>query len=223
MSTVSSATSSSTSSSTITNSSSNLTSTDFLSLLTTELENQDPLDPVDSTETVTQLAEYSELEALLNIEDYMSSISSSLSDTLSSVVSSTDYATGVSLLNQNVKMSVDSVDYDGDDVTMNINMGSNDTATVDIEDSDGNVVKTLTATAGDDGTAELTWNGVCDDGTTADTGTYTISIEGSDSDSSLYAYTKGTVTGVKSDSGTIMITVNDENIALENIMEVSTD
>lgn len=40
-----------------------LGATDFLSLLTTELKNQDPLNPVDSTQSVAQLAQFSALQA----------------------------------------------------------------------------------------------------------------------------------------------------------------
>jgi flagellar basal-body rod modification protein FlgD len=40
-----------------------LGSADFLSLLTTELKNQDPLNPVDSTASVAQLAQFSALQA----------------------------------------------------------------------------------------------------------------------------------------------------------------
>lgn len=40
-----------------------LGATDFLSLLTTELKNQDPLNPVDSTASIAQLAQFSALQA----------------------------------------------------------------------------------------------------------------------------------------------------------------
>jgi len=39
----------------------------FLTLLVTQLQNQDPLNPADSTQFVTQLAQFSQLEDLQNI------------------------------------------------------------------------------------------------------------------------------------------------------------
>ncbi|MFA7276679.1 MAG: flagellar hook capping FlgD N-terminal domain-containing protein [Pseudobdellovibrionaceae bacterium] len=56
--------------------------TAFLSLLTTQLEHQDPLDPVDTTEFTNQLISYSSLEQLMNIN-------SSLEDVLSAITTST--------------------------------------------------------------------------------------------------------------------------------------
>jgi flagellar basal-body rod modification protein FlgD len=42
---------------------SNLSSGDFLSLLTTEMKNQDPMNPVDDTQSMAQLAQFSALSA----------------------------------------------------------------------------------------------------------------------------------------------------------------
>lgn len=45
----------------------------FLELLVTELQYQDPLDPMDGTEYVTQLAQFSTVEQLTTMNDNMSS------------------------------------------------------------------------------------------------------------------------------------------------------
>src|SRR5574340_1466712 len=44
---------------------------DFLKLMIEQLKNQDPLDPTDSSEFTAQLAQYSALEQLTNLNDYM--------------------------------------------------------------------------------------------------------------------------------------------------------
>ena len=46
-----------------------LGATAFLSLLTTELQNQDPLNPMDDTQSVTQLAQFQALQSQLNMTD----------------------------------------------------------------------------------------------------------------------------------------------------------
>jgi flagellar basal-body rod modification protein FlgD len=43
--------------------------TDFLNLLVTQLENQDPLNPMDDTQFVTQLATFSSLQQLISINN----------------------------------------------------------------------------------------------------------------------------------------------------------
>lgn len=40
----------------------------FLTLLVSQLQNQDPLNPIDSTQFVSQLTSYSQLEQLINID-----------------------------------------------------------------------------------------------------------------------------------------------------------
>jgi flagellar basal-body rod modification protein FlgD len=50
----------------------------FLTLLVTQLKNQDPLKPADSTAFVTQLAQFSQLEDLQNINQNVMTISSNL-------------------------------------------------------------------------------------------------------------------------------------------------
>lgn len=229
MTTVSSATHSTSTTSTSSSSSNSLDSSDFLSLLCTELENQDPLDPLSSSEEITQLAQYSQLESMLNMEDTMSTLSTTVTDALSSITNTTSYSTGVSLLNQDVTTKVSSVDYSGDagdEVTIDINMGSNESTTVELLNSSGDVVKTFTATADDNGVAELTWNGISElDGAYADEGTYTINIPDASSDSSLYAYTTGTVTAVKKDAddGSTILTVNGEDVSLDDVMGVTSN
>lgn len=51
----------------------------FLTLLVSQLQNQDPLDPVDSNQFVSQLTEYSQLEQLIGIHTDTTSISQAAS------------------------------------------------------------------------------------------------------------------------------------------------
>lgn len=53
---------------------------DFLTLLVTQLQNQDPLNPDDPTEFTAQLAQFSSLEQLFNINESMDEVVSSVSD-----------------------------------------------------------------------------------------------------------------------------------------------
>ncbi|MEL6267546.1 MAG: flagellar hook capping FlgD N-terminal domain-containing protein [Pseudomonadota bacterium] len=51
---------------------------DFLTLLTTQLENQDPLQPIESTEFVAQLATFSSVEQLVQSNEHLAGIAASL-------------------------------------------------------------------------------------------------------------------------------------------------
>jgi flagellar basal-body rod modification protein FlgD len=50
--------------------------TAFLQLLTTQLQNQDPLNPMDDTQSVTQLAQFSQLQSQVNLQQSFSNFQS---------------------------------------------------------------------------------------------------------------------------------------------------
>lgn len=86
-----SAVSSATSTSVSTSSSvtSSFDSTEFLGLLMTQLTNQNPLDPTDTTEFTSQIVSYAGLEQQVNTNSYLSSMTdtmSAMSDNLASVL-----------------------------------------------------------------------------------------------------------------------------------------
>lgn len=57
----------------------NLTESDFLKLLTTQLSNQDPTHPVDNTQMLAQLAQFSTLAAANQTNTDLSTISGQIS------------------------------------------------------------------------------------------------------------------------------------------------
>lgn len=87
MTAITSATSAATTTSTTSSSSSSLKlgTTDFLKLLMTQLENQNPLDPSDPTEFTSQLATYSSLEQQISMNDTLTTMSDTMSNMLTQV------------------------------------------------------------------------------------------------------------------------------------------
>ncbi len=84
MTTVTSATSAATTTSS-SSSSLQLGTTDFLQLLMTQLNNQNPLDPTDTTEFTNQLATYSGLEQQISMNDTLTTMSDTMADVLTQV------------------------------------------------------------------------------------------------------------------------------------------
>lgn len=79
----------------------------FLTLLVSQLQNQDPLDPVDSNQFVSQLTEYSQLEQLIGIHTDTTSLSQAVTTsatapatTSATAAASTDPTTSTSSTNQ---------------------------------------------------------------------------------------------------------------------------
>jgi flagellar basal-body rod modification protein FlgD len=66
----------------------------FLSLLVTQLQNQDPLDPQDNSEFLAQLAQFTSLESLQQIKDDMAALRGLVEAGLSSVANDAPANTG---------------------------------------------------------------------------------------------------------------------------------
>lgn len=66
----------------------------FLTLLVAQMKNQDPMSPADSTQFVTQLAQFSSLEQLENINTNVGNIETVVNPTATGVTSTTGSSSG---------------------------------------------------------------------------------------------------------------------------------
>ncbi len=188
----------------------------FLTLLTTELQNQDPTDPMDNSEMVTQLAQISTISS---IEDVTSTL-----EGISGQISASETLQASALVGNGVLIDGNTIQVD-DGVTtpFGVTLGSDaDSVTVTIKDSSGTVVRTLDEGGMSAGTQSLSWDGLQDDGTTAADGAYTFSISATTDDVAVAstALKYALVTGVTTDSSNAVALdlggVN-ENVALSDI------
>jgi flagellar basal-body rod modification protein FlgD len=163
-----SASSSSSSTSTSGTSGSDLQQT-FLQLLVTQLQNQDPTDPMDSSQMTSQLAQINTVSGIQQLNTSLSSLSTQLSAGQNAqaalLIGSTVLAAGSSA-------TVSS----GTSPQLGVTLPS---AVSDVQltitNSAGKVVNTLDLGAQSAGTVPVTWNGKDSAGNTVADGTYTIS------------------------------------------------
>lgn len=107
---------------TVTNNSSVLGKDDFLNLLVTQMQYQDPLQPMDNTQFVSQMAQFSSLEQMQNMNTAMEA--SKATSMVGSLITWTDdsgnvqsgVATGVKMVNGQTQVMVGSTDVDVDKV-----------------------------------------------------------------------------------------------------------
>ena len=146
----------------------------FLTMLTVQLENQDPLNPVDSADYSMQLATFSGVEQQVLTNDLLTSLSSQIG------------VMGVAQISGWVGMEARSdapAYYDGDPVTVSPNVLSTaDQAFMVVRDSTGAVVET---TEIDISVDTIEWDGLDRDGEPYDTGTYTFEIQNYNDDNYL--------------------------------------
>jgi flagellar basal-body rod modification protein FlgD len=221
MSTVSSVTDSSTTT-TSTSSNTTLGQEDFLELLTTQLKYQDPLDPMDSSEYASQLAEFSQLEQLTNLNDYMSQ-SIDANYLLTQSINNTLVAT---LVGNDVKVSAETINYttqDSIDFSYTLPSTASD-VTIKIYNSSGTLVKTISSDSLEEGESKLSWDFTDNNGGELAEGTYTTTIEATDAitgnDLVVSLYRIGTIDAVKfTDDGTVL-TVDGMEYSLSDILEI---
>jgi flagellar basal-body rod modification protein FlgD len=127
---------------------------DFLTLFTAQLKNQNPLDPVKNEAFVAQLAQFSQLEALTNMQGSL--------DQFVTAMSAERLLGGASLIGRKVAVSdgVSRLEKGGSiDATIDLPQGASGISLV-VYDSMGRPVQELIGGARSPGTASLSWDGL---------------------------------------------------------------
>ena len=188
----------------------------FLVLLTEQLKNQDPLDPMESNEFTSQLVEFTGAEqAVLTNKKLDSLIALQNGNQLNSIVS----YIGRTVTANSLALYLD----DGGEATIKYSLGANaDNTEIRIIDEDGNTVRTLDGeTSG--GLHEIVWDGKNDSGDDMAEGLYGFLVVAKDADDKPVKTTqgiKGRVTGVESDQGTLVLKLGDLLIPLDQVASV---
>jgi flagellar basal-body rod modification protein FlgD len=185
---------------------------DFLKMLIAQLQNQDPLNPLQGADFAAQLAQFSSLDQLTQINTQLSSLASSLSSTNNSQV--------VSLIGDEVVANGSSVTVSGASTNLAYNLSQNaQQGTIKIYDSQGNLVKTLAFGQQQSGNNIMNWNT-----SNVSPGTYTFTVSAVDnSGNAVSANTMmtGPVTGVTFQNGVPYLSVNGQDIALTDILYIA--
>jgi len=137
--------------------------TDFLQLISTQLQNQDPLQPTDPSQFLGQLEGLSEVSSLQSMQSAMSS----------SQLSNSAGLLGQSILAPGTTAALAT----GGSIAGAVNAPSGATGlTVSIANSSGVPVTSFQVTPAGSGMTGFSWNGATSAGTTAPAGQYTISV-----------------------------------------------
>lgn len=172
----------------------------FLTLLTTQLKNQDPLSPMDSAQFTQQLVQFAGVEQQINANKNL--------ETLISLQKSSQVMGALDLMGKKVEASSDKVPLMNKQATFAYELPKNAAqAAYAITDSSGRTVFSGTADA-TAGRHEYTWDGKTKQGVQLPDGAYTISVAAIDAAGNPIDTTTsviGTVTGVETgDTGAIM-------------------
>jgi flagellar basal-body rod modification protein FlgD len=187
----------------------------FLNLLTTQLQNQDPLDPMKSNEFTNQLVKFSEVEQALKTNDKL--------DELLTLQGDSKTNTAVSMIGKNVAAESSQFRLEGDSATIGYNLaGKADTAAISIANQDGEIVRTLQVSP-DAGEHEVTWDGTDSNGAELDDGVYTMQLSAVDSQNKTVkgnTFANNEVKGFEERDGTVHLQLGGYEVKLDDVKAV---
>ena len=143
----------------------------FLQLLTTQLQNQNPLDPLDTNQFTQQLVQFASVEQQIKSNETLNAL---LTSSRSSIVSTASGFVGMQVTADGATTRL----ADGK-AEWRLNVARAATATISIRDRDGNVLATDTKALTAGGQSYM-WDGRTSTGQTAPAGDYTITVTGRD-------------------------------------------
>jgi len=163
----------------------------FLTLLVSQLQNQDPLNPLDNAEITSQLAQLSTVTGVNKINDTLTTLSTSLN--------ANQYMQSAGLVGHDVVVTGNQVQLADGAARLGYALKADaDTVTVTIKDAAGAVVRTIDAGGGKADVHFVDWDGKDNSGKAVADGTYTFDVTASAAKASVdtTALTVGHVSGL---------------------------
>ena len=142
----------------------------FLTLFTTQLKNQNPLDPVKNEAFVAQLAQFSQLEATTSMKASMEAMVQSMQGD--------KMLAGAAMIGRKVAVpNAPAMLLGGQPVQASVDLPNGaDGVQMQILDSRGQVVRKLIYPAQSPGSMKLAWDGMSDSGASMPDGAYTMQV-----------------------------------------------
>lgn len=191
----------------------------FMKLLVAQLGAQDPLNPQDSSEFVSQLTQFTSMEQLVNIKEGL--------DLLAITQTAATSAQMVSFIGKDVSFSADSfvMDEVGETENISFNLAENaNSVDIVVKNEDGKVVRTAQAGAMGSGSQDFAFDGMNDEGGKLPEGTYTFEVVAKDKEGTRIDATtqsNGIVEAIVFESGYPELMMEDgRKITLSQVVQV---
>ena len=185
----------------------------FLTLLTTQLQNQNPLDPLDTNQFTAQLVQFAGVEQQMKQNDQLAS--------LIAIEKSAQSTTALAFVGNTVAVDGSKTQFDGS-ATWNIKAPKDTNATITITNSAGQ-----TAYSGNfslnQGNASFVWDGKGTDGSQWPKGSYTLTATGKDSSGSNVAIStevQGVVDSVDLTASPPLLSIGGQTYTTDQIRRV---
>lgn len=190
---------------------------DFLRMLVAQLEAQDPLNPMESTDFTAQLAQFSSLEQLQNLNSALGDIGTAQKVQTNSQA--------VSFIGKTVSAVGDSVQViDGSSQDLQFTLADNAAGTyITIYDQNGNYIRQIESGGLASGDQSVAWDGIDYLGGQVPDGVYTFEVSAMDKSGNSVEVTQfasGVVTGVNFEDGQAYLLIGDRKVPMGNVVQV---
>ncbi|MEM8987859.1 MAG: flagellar hook assembly protein FlgD [Pseudomonadota bacterium] len=189
----------------------------FLTLLTTQLQNQDPLEPLDTNEFTSQLVQFTEVEQAIRTNEHL--------ENLIKLQELSEGQTAVDYIGKVITAAGDEAQLIGEKASWRYDLPA-DAAdiTVKVKDESGSTVFTSEGaqTAGEH---LLYWDGVGDNGQTYPPGKYSLSVEAKDAEAKPITadiFYREVVGAVDIVDGVSKLNLGEKKIAVSDVTRVET-
>jgi len=191
---------------------------DFLRLLVAQLEHQDPLNPMEGTEFTAQLAQFSSLEQLINVNKNLGK--------LGTLETSMIQSQAVGMLGKQVLAEGNTFtisDGVSSDITFSLD-GSSDQTMLSVLDANGGLVTVMDAGPLGAGQNQVPFSGRDGNGNLLPDGVYTYSVLATDADGKdigVKTFSSGLVGGVTISNGVPLLSVGPTEIPLSSVVQIT--
>jgi flagellar basal-body rod modification protein FlgD len=186
----------------------------FLTLLTTQLKNQNPLDPLDTNQFTQQLVQFAGVEQQLRQNDQLK--------TLIAIEKSGQSTQALVYVGNTVAVDGSKAQFDGTGATWNINAPADSNVSLSITSANGQTAFSGTYSLSQ-GNASFGWDGKGNDGVQWPKGIYTLTVTGKDAsgkDVAISTEVQGVVDSVDLTASPPLLSIGGQSYTTDQIKRV---
>jgi flagellar basal-body rod modification protein FlgD len=188
----------------------------FLTMLMTQLQNQDPTSPLDSSQFTSELVQFSSVEQQINTNTNLTQ--------LIQLTQASQVEQSSALLNKPATVTSSQLSLQSGASAVNFNTTSAEPISISVLNSSGTQVASATTTS-NAGSNTWSWNGQSSSGATLPDGAYKVTVNTVSSSGTATAVpftVTGTVTGVQNVSGVVQLQMGGLTVPFTAVQSVGT-
>jgi flagellar basal-body rod modification protein FlgD len=184
---------------------------DFLNLLMTQLQNQDPTSPMDANSFTSELVQFSSVEQQINTN-------SSLTQ-LIQLTQAADVTQSSAILGKQVTVQSSQIPLQNSSGTLNFTAPTPEKVSILVQDANLNTLQQVTVNAAQ-GENTWNWNGTNSSGQIVPDGAYKVTVTGGSPAVALPFTVEGTATGVTTQNGTVNLQLGTLSVPFTSVNSV---